>query len=805
MVRWPFGARRSAAEAAPTGEAPGRERNEGAAGAASKSSIAPKPARRVMFWVGLVCAAASILWSVGTYLILTGLVPITISLKEDVVAVILMLNVIPILATAGITAWHGAELWWARRRQAAGSGLHVRIVALFGVVAVLPAVFVALMASVALDRGLNVVFAERTSAIVQNSQSVAIAYVNELVANVRTDSVNLAKELETSAALIKEDRNGFISLFRAEAALRNLRQAYLIDSAGRVILAAQGDRIKGYRPPPGEAFKPADMGKMVSIEPTVSGGHRGGPPLTVTGAAALKKLNNFENTYLYVVRPVRPEVIRHIINTMINTAAYDTLKENRWQVQLATSIMYVAVALALLLGATWLGMWFANRLVEPIQDLIGAAKEVSQGDLAQLGASFNKMTSELRSQRDELVETNATLNERRRFIEAVLSGVTAGVIGVDASGVITLANRSAVEMLGVKQDKLIGARLEEAAPEFGQLLNKSSKHGRKPAQAQIALLRHGSERSYAVRITREREGKGRQDYGLVVTFDDISELVVAQRTSAWADVARRLAHEIKNPLTPIQLSAERIRRKYGSAISKDRDVFDRCTDTIIRHVGDIGRMVDEFSAFARMPKPDFEAHNLAEVMREAVILFQMSHPEIKYVIDAPKEPAVAMCDRRLITQAVTNLVKNAGEAVTSAMQSGGRGPGYKGRITARLRALEGRFTIEVMDNGVGLPKENRHRLVEPYVTTRQKGTGLGLAIVQRITEQHGGFLELEDAPLENGDSSGAAPDKGAGANGRPGALVRLTLPANRASDSAPRVVKINAGVDSETALNAVQG
>lgn len=766
-----------------------------------------------MFWIGLVCAVLSVVCGLATYLILTNLTPI--KPPSDVITFVLALNLPPIIIMICVIAWRASDLWQARRRQAAGSELHVRIVSVFGVITVLPAIFLAVFASVAFDRAFET-WNNRTTTIVENARDVATTYINDHVEIVRSETMGLARELESQSALLAADRNGFGRRFSSEAAMRNLPQAYLIDHNGRVLFSAPGDRPDAYRLPPRQAFLLANIyrGKAVGIEPQDTGGKDGVPPLTFSGAAALKKLSNFDDVYLYVVRPVSPVVIRQLVNTVVSATVYDTLKESRTQVQLATGVMYLAIALALLLGAIWLGLWFANRLVTPIQQLIAAALEVSHGnldvcvevdskpgDLAQLGSSFNKMTSELRSQRSELVETNATLDERRRFIEAVLSGVTAGVIGVDAKGVVTLANRSAIEMLGAGGRALIGARLEDAAPEFAEVLNNTARQSRKVGQAQITLVRNGSERSFAVRVTREDEG--RLDYGLVVTFDDISELVVAQRTSAWADVARRLAHEIKNPLTPIQLSAERIRRKYGGSITKDREIFDRCTDTIIRHVGDIGRMVDEFSSFARMPKPDFAEHNLAEVVREAVILFQMSHPEIKYVIDAPKEAAIALCDRRLITQAVTNLVKNAGEAIAGAVQSGGRGPGYKGRITARLRALEGRFTIEVTDNGVGLPKENRHRLVEPYVTTRQKGTGLGLAIVQRITEQHGGLLELEDAPLANGASgNGGDNNNGAETGAERGALVRLTLPAHRTSESAARGSKSNAGATFEPALSA---
>jgi two-component system nitrogen regulation sensor histidine kinase NtrY len=344
---------------------------------------------------------------------------------------------------------------------------------------------------------------------------------------------------------------------------------------------------------------------------------------------------------------------------------------------------------------------------------------------------------------------------------------------VDGQGVITLVNRSAVDLLGRAEVDLIGKKLADAVPQFAAVVAKAPKQSRKPVQSQIPYRRDGTELSLSMRVTQERAGK--HNYGYVVTFDDITELVVAQRTSAWADVARRIAHEIKNPLTPIQLSAERIRRKYAAHITVDREIFDRCTETIVRHVGDIGRMVDEFSSFARMPKPVFEPNDMADIVRQAVILFQMSESDIEYVIDVPPKPLVVDCDRRLLTQAVTNLVKNAGEAIAAARTPDKKGEAHAGRIVAHVEQQGTRCVIQVVDNGCGLPTENRHRLTEPYVTTRAKGTGLGLAIVQRIAEQHGGRIELDDARDEKGQVTGA--------------LVRVTVPMDRAADE-PEVTEV---------------
>ena len=481
---------------------------------------------------------------------------------------------------------------------------------------------------------------------------------------------------------------------------------------------------------------------------------------------AIKALENFNDTYLYVIRPVNAQVLQQLRATRANVAEYQLLEQRRAGVQVAFGLMYVAMALTLLLSAIWIGMWFANRLVAPIRQLMGAAQQISEGnldvavntkpadgDLAMLGSTFNTMTSELKSQRDALVGANSTLDERRRFMEAVLSGVTAGVVGLDPDGTITLVNRSAEDLLNVKEKNLTGKQLADAVPEFGALMKRAQKQGKRLVTDQISLLRAGQERNFAVRVTTE--GTAQQAQGYVLTFDDITELVSAQRSTAWADVARRIAHEIKNPLTPIQLSAERIRRKYGDSITKDRDVFEQCTDTIIRQVSDIGRMVDEFSAFARMPKPVMELHDIREIVREAVFLFQVSRPEISFELDLPEKPAIMLSDRRLLTQAVTNLVKNASEAIDTAMEAE-PDRADKGHVIAKVRSKGDRLQITVIDNGCGLPKENRQRLVEPYMTTRAKGTGLGLAIVQRITEQHGGTLQLADAPKRNGKVQGAS-------------------------------------------------
>lgn len=714
--------------------------------------IAPHLAKVSSFWVSLAVVIAALLSSVATFLILNGLTSIIPT--NDVVVNTLGINGALVVAIIGIIGFQIVKLLRARKRQAAGASLHFRIAGIFSVVALFPAVLLAVFATVSIDRTFDTFFSTRVKSIVNNTVEVAQSYMQESGQVIRSDIAGVARELEEKAALYREDKAAFDRLFSAVVSLRAVPSAFIIDGHGNLLTSALSDGPR-YRAPPAEDIARAAEGRIVPLSWDLS-----------NGVAALKKLNGLDDVYLYAVRPVNPNVFRLLQRTQFNIMQFAQLEQARGQYQFVFAMMYVLLALTLLTSAIWIGLVFANRLVMPIRKLIGAAQEVSQGnlnvqldegfardDIGRLGATFKQMTVDLKTQRDDIMSANGELDERRRFIEAVLSGVTAGVIGLDSAGNVTLINRSARELLRLKEEKLIGKPLKAAVPEFAEIIDKSRRQGRyKPVQSQITIVRESGEHNFAVQVTREQDDK--VDYGVVVTFDDITELTVAQRTSAWADVARRIAHEIKNPLTPIQLSAERLRRKYASSITTDREIFDKCTETIIRHVGDIGRMVDEFSSFARMPQAVFEEQDIREIVREAVILFQMSRPEIEFKIDVLGERLPALCDRRLLTQAVTNLVKNASEAVDAYQTSNGAGA-EKGRVIIRLRPVDQRFIIDVIDNGVGLPKENRHRLVEPYVTTRQKGTGLGLAIVQRITEQHGGILELADAPESEGYTHGA--------------------------------------------------
>lgn len=704
--------------------------------------------------VGAILVLLSVLTGGTTFAVLTGLTPI--EPNQGVVAAAMAINIVLVAGLIALVGLEGFRLWLARRRGKAGARLHLRILSLFSVIAAVPAIIVAIIASVTLDRGLDTWFADRTRSIINTSLSVAESYLREHGQVIRADLLAMANDLRRFEDAYEESPEQFRRFFAAQAAIRALPVAMILRGDRTIVLESEIDPQEDFLMPPQDAIEQAQQGEVVVIAPGMS-----------NQVGAVVQLNQMDDAYLYVARNVDPQVINYLRMAQANVAEYSSLEQQRFGVQVAFALMYVGFALILLLAAVWIGIGFANRLVSPIRRLMGAADQVAQGnlyvqvplyraegDLASLGQTFNKMTTQLRSQRDELLTANEALDERRRFIEAVLAGVPAGVIGIDTAGTITLANRSAADLLDLTQDSLVGMPLAEVAPEIETVVGKARGQRSRVSQGQISIHRGGEERNVTVRVASERAEAG--GHGFVVTLDDITELVAAQRSSAWADIARRIAHEIKNPLTPIQLSAERIKRKYGKVLTSDREVFDQCTETIIRQVGDIGRMVDEFSSFARMPKPTLEVADLSETVKEAIFLMRVGNPEVEITLDLPDDPVAARFDRRLISQAVTNIVKNAVEAVSAVEQDDSRG-----RVDVSVNATEEVAAIDVVDNGVGLPKENRQRLLEPYMTTREKGTGLGLAIVGRIMEEHGGNVELSDAP--------------AVASGGHGAWVRLTL------------------------------
>ena len=715
--------------------------------------------------VGVTLVALAIGVGLVTFTILTGLTPVKPT--EGMVIALLAVNAALVLAMVALVAWQVVTLLRAKSRQIAGARLHVRIVSLFSIVAALPAIVVAIFASVTLDRGLDTWFSDRTRAIVDTAVAVAQAYVREHGSIIRADVSAMANDLGQAKSAFDKNRPVFERFFTTQTALRGLHASFLINKEGIIQTRSVLDQRINYEVPPAWALNLADRDKVAILNPGRDNMVR-----------ALVKLKDFENAYLYVHRFIDELVVEHLRKTQAGKAQYDQLLANRSAVQLTFGLMYIGVSLIFLLAAIWFGFWVADRIVRPIVRLVDAARSVSrgqldvkvpvrrdEGDLATLGRTFNNMTGQLRSQRDELVDANTKLDQRRRFTEAVLSGVTAGVFGLDKDGIITLVNRAAPKLLAKKERDLLGKSLSEAVPEMGEILDRALSKASGSAEGHITLGSADKERNFLVRVTTEQSSEA--EHGYVVTFDDMSELVTAQRNSAWADIARRIAHEIKNPLTPIQLSAERLKRKYQKEISTDPSVFEQCTDTIIRQVGDIGRMVDEFSTFARMPKAVIERQNLVEIVKEAMVLQRVGSSGIAFSFTPPEEPVIADIDRRLVTQAITNLIKNATEAIEARQQPDAD---IQGQIDVSIIVKGHRVLVDVADNGKGLPKENRSRLVEPYMTTREKGTGLGLAIVKKIMEEHGGRLTLQDAPADD--------------TGHSGALVRLEFPlaAERSED-----------------------
>ncbi len=671
---------------------------------------------------------------------------------RDALVALLFLDLSLILMLGAFVAFQVVKVWAERRRGMAGSGLHVRIVLMFSLVAVTPAILVAVFSALFLNFGLQAWFSERVRTAVISSSAVAEAYLMEHQQSIRAEALAMANDLNRDAPVLMGNEQLFSYVLSEQANLRSLPEALVIDSNARVLartplsLSLELDLV------PRQAVARAAEGQIAVL--TAENDNR---------VRAVVRLNRFIDAYLIVGRFIDPHVLANIERTHDAVAQYQRLEERREGILITFVMIFIVVALLLLMAAAWTGLALATQISKPISRLISAADRVRRGDLGvrvdgtasveeldTLGRAFNRMTSQLESQRESLIVANQQLDERRRFTETVLSGVSAGVIGLDQDGLINLPNRSASELLDIDLDEAIGQPLKNVAPEMRELLDDAASHPDRSWEAEIRLLTGSGPRTLITRVVAEKVGGGVAGY--VVTLDDITALVSAQRKAAWADVARRIAHEIKNPLTPIQLAAERLQRKYQKEIMTDVDTFSACTSMIVRRVEDIRRMVDEFSAFARMPRPELKPENLSELVRQAVFLERNRTPGVHFSLSLPENDIILVCDSRQIAQVLTNLLKNASEAIEENRSEGDK-PDQEGRVwvSVRREAADGEpdhVAVIIEDNGRGFPVDCRDRLTEPYVTSRAKGTGLGLAIVKKITEDHNADLLFEDR--ENG-------------------------------------------------------
>ncbi|WP_372892414.1 sensor histidine kinase NtrY-like [Rhodosalinus sp.] len=686
---------------------------------------------------------------------------------------VLLADLVYILAVAALVLQRVARMVAARRAHSAGSRLHLRLTFVFAVMALLPTITVAVFAGLTVNIGLEGWFSDRVRGVLGSSLAAAEAYEEEHRADLATDARALADFLDAAgdARFLMNDGELRVLLGQAQGQIqRGLREAYVIDGAGDIRARGERSYLFDFEDPPASAFAEARASGVTIVEDWDNNEFR-----------ALVPLDAFADRWLYVSREVDGDLLSLLDETQETVRLYQQLENERGRVLFEFGLLYLGFAVILILAAIWLGLWFAERLSRPVGRLTAAAQRVGTGDLdvqvreedgddeiSMLGQYFNQMTRQLHAQRETLLENTRQIERRRRLFDSVLSSVTSGVVGLDSAGRVTFVNRSAERLLGWEESRR-SLPIGLAVPEFGPVFERVRSGRAEVAQEEVKVSRDGRMENLLVRIApRRREDRGLEGY--VVAFDDVTDLVAAQRMAAWGDVARRIAHEIKNPLTPIQLSAERIRRKFGGKLdAAEAEQLSGMTERIVRQTDDLRRIVDEFSRFARMPEPDRRREDLAQLLRDVVEMQEAGQPGVRFETAVPEGPVMAELDATMIGQALTNLLKNAGEAIETLREAGAPAD-HAAVIRVEMVAGAEEAVIRIADSGAGLP-EDRTRLFEPYVTTREKGTGLGLPIVKKIVDEHGGALTLEDAPVFEGQSRAGAM-----------AVIRLPLPVRAAPE-----------------------
>ena len=670
---------------------------------------------------------------IASYAMLTGKGAPASGFSPPTVTLLLVLTLVSVMALVTLIARRLVILVGNRRRGRAGARLHLKLVALFAAVAAVPTLLVVAFAALLFQYGVQFWFSARAQTVLENADRVSQTYVIENKKRIVADISAMATDTRANAEQYGIGSKNFADSLAFQVAARNLNEAAVFDAGpdGIRVLASVGLDPR----PLTSRFKPTDVARAATEKARV---------LAKPGdrVEAIALVDGAHDRFVYASRRVDAKVLNQAVLSRSALKDYFRLIDRSRALQFRFNALLAVVSLLLLAAAIWAALRLATRLVTPIGRLAAAAERVGEGDLSArvivsgadeisgLSRAFNRMTAQLGVQQRALIQAGEQIDARRALTEAVLAGVSAGVLAVDGAGLVRVLNASAAELLGLDVSNAIGERLTALAPELAALVESGN------ARGEVAIARGSETQTLSVRVVRAGA-----DDGVVVTFDDISAQLADQRRAAWADVARRIAHEIKNPLTPIQLSAERLQRKFGRQIVEEPETFGALTGTIVRQVGDLRRMVDEFSAFARMPRPEFAPASLAEIAAQAIILQEVVYPGIVFTLEALPAPPL-VCDRRQIAQALTNLIQNAAQSVAARQER----DGGSGHVRLSIQPGAGTLALAVADDGLGLPVEQRARLTEPYVTTRARGTGLGLAIVLKIVEDHAATLSLEDAP-----------------------------------------------------------
>ena len=717
--------------------------------------LRPAYLRRFRVWgtFGLVLSGPVL--ALLTYMVMG---PLDRGSGSGTLRLVLLADMIYVLIVAGLVLQKVARMIAARRSRSAGSKLHLRLTGAFAVMALLPTVTVAVFAVLSINMGLEAWFSDRVGRVVDNSVAAAKAYEDEHRRDLVADAQVLGRVIDSTrrASVYMNDGDIRQVLSSGQREIqRGLKEAFVIDGTGEIRARGERSYLFDYeRPTRAQIAEAREEGVLVIRD------------WTNDEFRALLPLDAFADRLLYVSRSVDGDILNLLDETQETATFYKQRESERGRVLFEFGLVYTGFAVILILAAIWLGMWFAERLSRPVGRLTSAAQRVGDGDLdtqvreepgddeiAQLGRYFNQMTRQLKGQRERLLTNTRQIERRRRLFDSVLGSVSSGVVGLDAAGRVAFVNRAAERLLDWQEDQQ-SLSLKSAVPEFATLFDRLMASSGGFVQDEIAVTRGSRQENLLVRMST-RTGEGGRREGYVVAFDDVTDLVTAQRMAAWGDVARRIAHEIKNPLTPISLSAERIKRKFSRQLPEDEAAkLGELTDVVVRQTNDLRRIVDEFSKFARMPRPTTQAESLAQVLHDAVVLQETGQPEMRFELALSDDPLEAEVDAAMIGQALTNLIKNAGEAIDSLREAGAP-EGHVPTIRVESRAEGGEAVIAISDNGIGLPAD-RTRLLEPYVTTRDKGTGLGLPIVKKIIEEHGGTLGLEDAdPFGPGARVGA--------------------------------------------------